>query len=186
MVHRQSSRTISRRQVISAAIPLALGAVFTRPAFAVQVAELSRSLSFRHMHTDEQVTTIYKARGRYIPNGVAQINHILRDWRTDETVAIDPKLLDMIWDLQKILGSRAPVDIVSGYRTQETNEMLASTNPGVAEHSQHLLGKALDFRLADRTLDKIRKVAVVLRRGGVGYYPRSGFVHVDTGRVRAW
>ena len=183
---RQSNRTISRRYVISAAIPLALGAVLARPAFAVQVAEPSRALSFRHMYTGEQVTTTYKARGRYIQNGVAQIDHILRDWRTDETVAIDPKLLDMIWDMQKILGSRAPVDVISGYRTQETNEMLATTNSGVAEHSQHLFGKALDFRLADRGLDKIRRVAIALRRGGVGYYPRSGFVHVDTGRVRVW
>jgi uncharacterized protein YcbK (DUF882 family) len=88
--------------------------------------------------------------------------------------------------MQKILGSRAPVDVISGYRTQETNEMLATTNSGVAEHSQHLFGKALDFRLADRGLDKIRRVAIALRRGGVGYYPRSGFVHVDTGRVRVW
>lgn len=183
---RPRTRTISRRQVIAAAVPLALGAAITRPAFAVRVTELKRSLTFEHLHTGEEVSAIYKVRGRYFPRGVAEIDHILRDWRTGESIQIDRALLDLIWDLQRMLGSTAPIEIISGYRSQKTNAMLASLNPGVAEHSQHTVGKALDFRLADRDLDKIRKAAVSLQRGGVGYYPQSGFIHVDTGRVRVW
>ena len=167
-------------------MPFVLGAAVTRPASAVRVTELKRTLAFEHLHTGEEVTAIYKVRGHYFPKGVAQIDYILRDWRTGETVPIDRELLDLVWELQRTLGSSAPVEIISGYRAPKTNMMLASLNAGVAEHSQHTLGKALDFRLADRDLDKIRKAAVAMQRGGVGYYPQSGFIHVDTGRVRVW
>lgn len=183
---RPSRRTIKRRQVIAAAVPFVLGAAITRPAFAVRVSELKRELTFEHLHTGEEITAIYKVRGRYMPKGVAQIDHILRDWRTGDAIAMDRELLDLVWELQRMLGSTAPIEIISGYRSRKTNMMLASLNPGVAEHSQHTLGKALDFRLADRDLDKVRKAAVAMQRGGVGYYPQSGFIHVDTGRVRVW
>jgi uncharacterized protein YcbK (DUF882 family) len=172
--------------VLAAAVPLVLGAAITRPAFAIRMTELKRSLTFEHLHTGESVTAVYKIRGRYVQKGMSQIDHILRDWRTGETVSIDKELLDLVWELQRSLDSQAPVEIISGYRAPKTNKMLAATNSGVVEHSQHTLAKALDFRLADRNLDSIRKAAIAMQRGGVGYYPQSGFIHVDTGRVRVW
>lgn len=140
------------------------------------------------MHTKEQLTVTYKRDGRYEPEALTRINHILRDWRRNETIRMDPELIDLVYDVHDQLGSHEPIHIVSGYRSPVTNSALRERSRGVAQHSQHMLGKAMDLYFPDVNLSKIREVALLHEGGGVGYYPTSGrpFVHIDTGRVRHW
>jgi uncharacterized protein YcbK (DUF882 family) len=114
------------------------------------------------------------------------VNHVLRDWRTDQVHPIDPDLLDLLTDLHQASGSRLPFEVICGYRSPATNKMLADRSKNVSPKSLHLQGKAIDIRLSDVSLERLRDTALKLTRGGVGYYPDSNFVHVDTGRVRAW
>jgi uncharacterized protein YcbK (DUF882 family) len=148
-----------------------------------------RVLSFFNTHTDERLTTCYCSGGRYQPDALAAINHILRDFRVDETRDIDPKLLDLLHDLGQRLETEEPFHIISGYRSPRTNSLLRArggSRSGVASGSLHMVGKAIDIRVPRVHLDHLRAAARSLRRGGVGYYPASNFVHVDTGRVRYW
>ena len=128
----------------------------------------------------------YFAQGDYLPPALHEINHVLRDWRRNEIHPIDPELLDLLYDLHAATGSQKPFDVICGYRSPETNAMLARRSDGVSKRSLHLVGKAIDIRLPDVPLARLRDAARRLGRGGVGYYPASNFVHVDTGRVRAW
>jgi len=148
----------------------------------------TRTLPFKQLHTGETVTITFKRNGRYDQEGLKQINYILRDWRRNESTTMDPKLLDLVWEVRKEVGSSAPVYVLSGYRSPVTNAMLRSRSSGVAKYSQHMLGKALDFYLPDIPLAKLRETALRYQGGGVGYYPTSGspFVHMDTGSVRHW
>jgi uncharacterized protein YcbK (DUF882 family) len=148
----------------------------------------TRSLSFKQLHTGETVTITFKRNGRYDSEGLKQINYILRDWRRNESTTMDPALLDLVWEVRNAVGSKAPVYVLSGYRSPVTNAMLRSRSRGVAKTSQHMVGKALDFYLPDVPLSKLRETALKFQRGGVGYYPTSGspFVHMDTGSVRHW
>ena len=145
-----------------------------------------RALAFRHTHTGEELSVTYAAGDSYFPDAMARIRWLLRDFRNDETRAIDAQLLDQLHALAAITGSRAPYDVISGYRSPATNEALRRRSGGVAAHSLHLEGRAIDIRLADVTLGDLRDAAISLRAGGVGFYPQSEFVHVDTGRVRRW
>jgi uncharacterized protein YcbK (DUF882 family) len=148
-----------------------------------------RVLSFFNTHTGEQLTTCYCAGGQYQPDALASINHILRDFRADETRDIDPKLLDLLHDLGRRLEAESPFHIISGYRSPRTNTLLRArggSRSGVASGSLHMVGKAIDIRVPRVQLDHLRAAARSLQRGGVGYYPASNFVHVDTGRVRYW
>jgi uncharacterized protein YcbK (DUF882 family) len=138
------------------------------------------------MHTAERLKTVYWLQGEYLPEALGDINYILRDYRTDEVKPIDPRLLDLLYAMSRKLRTRRPFHIVSGYRCPATNAMLRRYNKGVAKRSLHIQGKAVDFRLPGYTLASLRRVAVALRGGGVGYYPRSNFIHVDTGKVRYW
>lgn len=146
----------------------------------------SRALIFHHTHTGETLTAEYFCAGAYLPDALAAINHHLRDFRTGEEHAIDPALLDLLHRLAAVTSTAKPFEVISGYRSPKTNHMLRGNTTGVAASSLHMVGKAIDIRLADVHLPDLRGAAVGLRRGGVGYYPESDFLHVDTGRVRTW
>jgi uncharacterized protein YcbK (DUF882 family) len=148
----------------------------------------TRTISFHHMHTEEDLTITYKVNGRYDDDALAKIDHELRDWRRDETIHMDPRLIDLVWEVHRDVGSTEPIWIVCGYRSPETNAMLRQRSSGVAKFSQHTLGKAMDFYIPGVPLEQLRAVGLYLQRGGVGFYPTSGspFVHLDTGNVRHW
>lgn len=149
-----------------------------------------RSLKLFFTHTGERTTITFKRNGEFDPKGLAQINRFLRDWRRNEPARMDPRLLDLVWEVYQRSGASDYVNVVSAYRSPATNNMLRgrSRNSGVAKKSQHTLGKAMDFFIPGVKLSKLRAVAMQMQVGGVGYYPTSGspFVHLDVGRVRAW
>jgi uncharacterized protein YcbK (DUF882 family) len=145
-----------------------------------------RRLKFYNLHTSDQLDIVYFEKGRYIPQALAEINYILRDYRQNVVKPISPALLDLVVAIRRKLNTDAEVAIISGYRTPETNAMLAAHSDGVARHSLHMDGLALDWRVPGRTLEQLHRVALAIRGGGVGYYPSSDFVHVDVGRVRYW
>jgi uncharacterized protein YcbK (DUF882 family) len=179
----QSTR-VTRRSFLAGAAVAGLGLVRVPRIFAA--TEASRSLAFHCVNTGERLTTEYFAGGKYLPGALHDVNHVLRDWRTDQVHPIDPDLLDLLTDLHQASGSRLPFEVICGYRSPATNKMLADRSKNVSPKSLHLQGKAIDIRLSDVSLERLRDTALKLTRGGVGYYPDSNFVHVDTGRVRAW
>lgn len=148
----------------------------------------TRTLSLVHLHTKESGTITFKRDGRYDRAALDQLNWLLRDWRENQSVKMDPRLFDVVWEAQRSLGSSQPLQIVCGYRSPGTNGMLRRRSRGVAEHSQHTQGKAIDFFIPDASIDDLRAAGMRLQRGGVGWYPRSGspFVHLDIGSVRSW
>jgi uncharacterized protein YcbK (DUF882 family) len=154
------------------------------PASAGQV----RALKIYHVHSHEKATIVFKRNGRYDAAGLKKLNMILRDWRRNEPTRMDPRLFDLIWEVYQKSGSRGYINVIGGYRAPETNAMLRSRSKGVAEKSQHMLGKAMDFYIPDVSLRKLREIGVKFQVGGVGFYPTSGspFVHMDVGGVRAW
>ncbi len=157
-------------------------------AFARPAAAEDRTLTFMQMHTGETLTVTYKHNGRYIPSAMKKINYILRDWRRNEATTMDPKLVDLLWEVHKKTGSHDAIHVLSGYRSPVTNAALRANTSGVAKYSQHMLGKATDFYLPDVKLATLRATALRMQVGGVGFYPTSGspFVHLDTGSVRHW
>ena len=157
-------------------------------AFPRRVAALTetRELSFHHLHTGETLDVEYWRGGGYDPTSLKAVNHVLRDWRTNQVHDIDPALLDLLKDLAEQTGTGHPYHVICGYRSPATNEMLRQKSSAVASRSLHMDGRAIDIRLPDVPLKTLRDAAIGLRRGGVGYYPGSNFVHVDTGRFRTW
>ncbi|MDL2275093.1 DUF882 domain-containing protein [Desulfosarcina sp. OttesenSCG-928-G10] len=153
---------------------------------AVSSAGKKRSISFFNTHTEEHLTVCYFQGGVYSSKAMKQINHILRDHRTETIESIDPRLIDMLFSINRRLNCTGPFHIISGYRSPETNTDLVKKSSGVAKSSYHMQGKAIDIRLPDCDLRRLHKVCVELKAGGVGYYPRSDFVHVDTGAFRTW
>ncbi|QKD15387.1 DUF882 domain-containing protein [Mesorhizobium sp. NZP2077] len=147
-----------------------------------------RSLKLYHLHTHEKAEIVYKRNGRYDPEGLRKINIILRDWRRNEPTKMDPRLLDLVWEAYRQSGATDYIQVVCGYRSPSTNSMLRSRSRGVAEKSQHMLGKAMDFYIPGVPLKKLRNIGLKMQGGGVGYYPTSGspFVHMDVGNVRHW
>ena len=148
----------------------------------------TRTLSMHHMHTDESITITYKRNGRYDEEALKKINWFLRDWRRQEETRMDPRLLDIVWEVATELHAQKPIEIVCGYRAPATNEMLRKRSSGVAKASMHTHGQAMDFYIPDVPLEQLRYAGLRLQRGGVGFYPTSGspFVHLDTGKVRHW
>jgi uncharacterized protein YcbK (DUF882 family) len=148
----------------------------------------TRTLRLYYVHTKERAEVTFKRNGKYLSDGLKKANHMLRDWRRNQPTKMDPKVLDLLWEVYKASGSRDYIHVVSAYRSPATNAMLRKTRGGQAEKSQHMVGKAIDFYLPDVKLSKLRGIALKYGAGGVGYYPRSGspFVHIDTGRVRHW
>jgi uncharacterized protein YcbK (DUF882 family) len=145
-----------------------------------------RALSFRHTHTNETLSIVYWRDGDYLPAALEGINRFLRDFRTGDQIKIDPELLDLLHEVYERTESRGHFEVISAYRSPKTNAMLRAKSKGVAKRSQHLLGKAIDVRLTDVPIERIRRVALELGAGGVGFYRRSQFVHLDTGRFRTW
>lgn len=148
----------------------------------------TRTISIRHMHSKEELTVTFKRDGRYDSAALEKLNWILRDWRTDEPIRMDPRLFDVAWEVQRMTGSNEPFHVVSAYRAPGTNAMLRRRSRAVAKHSQHTLGKAMDFYLPDTPTARIREAGMRLQRGGVGFYPsaHTPFVHLDAGSVRSW
>jgi uncharacterized protein YcbK (DUF882 family) len=187
-------RHVSRRvflSTVAAGVPL-LG--LARPVSALPFDTAgpalgdaaTRALHFAHTHTGERLTVEYYTSGSYLPDALDTVNHFLRDFRTGEVHDIDAGLLDLLHHLTTLTGTSRPYQVISGFRSPLTNAMLRQRSEGVAAGSLHMKGQAIDVRLADIPLPKLRSAAVSVRRGGVGFYPASNFVHVDTGRVRAW
>jgi uncharacterized protein YcbK (DUF882 family) len=155
-----------------------------------QAAGDTRSLKLYFIHTGEKAVITYKRNGKFDPKGLEQLNRFLRDWRKNQPTKMDPRLFDLIWEVYRQSGSRDYINVVCGFRSPGTNEMLRgrSRNSGVAEKSQHMLGKAMDFFIPDVKLATLRGIGMKMQVGGVGFYPKSGspFVHMDVGGVRAW
>ena len=145
-----------------------------------------RSLSIYNLHTDEKLSAVYWEDGRYLPDALSQIDYIMRDYRANAVKPIKRGLLDLLVRINTVLETRAPFSLISGYRTPETNSMLHHRSEGVAAHSLHIEARAADIAVPACPLTTLHSVAVALGRGGVGYYPRSDFVHVDIGRIRYW
>ncbi|WP_332681201.1 DUF882 domain-containing protein [Bosea sp. (in: a-proteobacteria)] len=148
----------------------------------------TRTITIKHMHTKEETTVTFKRDGRYDSAALEKLNWAMRDWRIDEPIRMDPRLFDLAWEVHRKVGSEQPFHVVSAYRSPGTNSMLRRRSRGVAKHSQHTLGKAMDFYLPDTPTAKIREVGMRLQRGGVGFYPgaHTPFVHLDAGSVRSW
>lgn len=183
----RSPETLTRRRFLrlgafSAALVSLPGAAFA----GLRLPSAARSLAFYNTHTGETLKTVYWENGRYVSGSLREIDHILRDFRVNEIRPIEPSLLDLLHVIGGKLDTPAPFHIISGYRSAATNAMLASHSEGVARHSLHQYGKAIDIRVPGRELSTVRRVALAMRGGGVGYYPRPDFVHVDVGRVRYW
>ena len=160
-------------------------ALVARPAHAA-LAPSSRELRFTHLHTGEKLVVEYFQRGRYQPDALDAVNHLLRDFRTGDVHAIDPALLDVLSNVHDRVATRRSFEVISGYRSPLTNDALRRKSEGVAARSLHMSGRAIDIRLGDVPLATLRRSALAARKGGVGYYPASNFVHLDTGRVRTW
>ena len=189
--NRQTLKNRVKKLLASAAIVAALSvaAVWSLGTPTIAGGE-TRTLSLYHVHTKESITVTYMVKGRYVPSAMKKINYLMRDWRRKETITIDPKTVDLMWELHADLGSRAPIHIICGYRSPKTNAFLKRVGRNVAKKSQHMVGRAIDLYFPDVASKKIRNSALVRKVGGVGYYRSSGgptgFVHIDSGNVRHW
>jgi len=177
---------VRRRDLLRFGAAAGLAAI-AAPAWAQQldIWEPRRAV-LHNLHTGETFNEVYFANGSYLPDALAEATRVMRDWRTGEERFIDPSLFDALTGVQQRLETARPFQIISGYRSPKTNAMLRGKSHGVAEHSQHMLGKAIDINIQGVDLRNLRNAALALGAGGVGYYPASNFVHVDTGRVRQW
>lgn len=185
------SLTLERRRLlVGAGAALFASPVLAACPFSSALAQIApagvRSLAFDNLHTGEKLKIDYWADGDYIPDALQTINHLLRDFRNGEVHVIEPKLLDLLTLVRAHLETKSPLEVISGYRSPQTNAMLRAESHGVAAKSLHMQGMAIDIRIADRSLDVLHRTALALRAGGVGYYPSADFVHVDVGRVRTW
>ena len=185
---------VSRRAVLRVGGGAFASAIISKvsPAFAapaiIGIKELNaRTLSFNGYNTGERLDRVtYWEDGKYIPDALASINKAMRDWRTGEIHPIEPKLLDLVHQLGRMLDTACQFELVSGYRSPKTNAFLHSFDSEVAVNSLHMQGQATDISLPGRPLAKLHEAALALKVGGVGYYPTSNFIHVDVGRVRRW
>jgi len=179
---------LNRRSLLKATA-LALGGCFF-PGALIGTAHAStqpeRSIALLNLHTGEDLNTVYWCEGQYLPEALTRINHILRDHRSNEVASIDARLLDLLHELSFHMGSQTRFHVISGYRSPHTNTIMRQHSTGIARNSLHTQGKAIDIRLPDHSLASLHHAAIRLRGGGVGYYPGSNFVHMDTGRVRYW
>lgn len=179
MDNRYSRRSLFR--AAGALIPLAFA-----PVPLLAHASSPRRLSFYHTHTSEKLDVVYLENGAYVHDALDAINVLLRDFRSGEIHQIDPRLLDVLHGVREQTGSRGHFEVISGFRSPATNEMLRDRSGGVAKKSLHLSGQAIDVRLTGVQTKSLRRAGIAMGRGGVGYYPESDFVHLDTGRVRTW
>ncbi|MCP5361724.1 MAG: YcbK family protein [Hyphomicrobiales bacterium] len=146
-----------------------------------------KSLTLHNLHTGEKLKKIpYWSWGRYLEDSVREISLLMRDHYNNKAIHMDTELLDLLYAMQRRLGENKPIEVLSAYRSPETNRNLRKHSNGVAKNSLHMYGKAIDIRIPGYSIQNLRKVAMSLKAGGVGYYPRSKFVHLDTGPVRTW
>ena len=185
---------VSRRKFLSfgaiAAGSLAISSI-AKPASAALFSPTSqfsgaRRVSFRNTHTGETFSGVYRVGDKYLPDAFDRINIVLRDFRSNELFPIDPRVIDIIYSVHELTRQVEPYEVLSGYRCPKTNAGLRSHSEGVAKNSLHMTGQAIDLRLPGYNTKQIRNLAVSLKAGGVGYYPKSDFVHMDTGDVRTW
>ena len=179
---------LSRRRLIAGAVAGGVALALPLPAMALGT---EWRLAIHNVHNNESVDAVFARNGAFVPEGLAELNHGLRDWRTGEATVMDRKLLGLLVRLRDKLEltGGAKIGLISGYRSPATNAALRAAggaHTGVASQSQHMLGKATDIMVPGITLDRLHGAALALGGGGVGFYPRDGFVHVDTGLVRHW
>jgi uncharacterized protein YcbK (DUF882 family) len=176
---------VSRRSLIAGGISAAILATI-KPAAAAVAPLKDRTLHLYHRQTGEFFKETYFQDGFYVVDALDRVNWLMRDWRTDQTKTIDPALLDLLFNVGNNVDAAKPFEILSGYRTPETNAALRRHGVRTASHSYHMVGQAVDITLPGVSLRNMRKAALALGQGGVGYYPNKGFIHVDTGDVRQW
>ncbi len=180
--------TLSRRQFLRLGAAFTVGLALPGPLYAALTSEdpLERRLIFFNTHTRENLDICYAQGSAYRPEALEAVNMILRDHRTNEVSPIDIRLLDFLCAIRTQAGPKACLHIISGYRSPRTNRMLRNRSRSVARKSLHMKGHAADIRIPGLPIDRLRRIAIGLKQGGVGYYPRSNFVHVDIGPVRTW
>jgi len=186
IVRQEQVVACSRRQFLRIGSGIAASLLLPAAGLARAASHRERSLNFYNTHTDERLKTCYWAEGDYLPEGLQEINTILRDHRTGDIHDMDHDLLELLYVLQSRVESQQTFQIISGYRSPKTNAMLSEKNGAVAKRSYHMQGMAIDIRLNGCDLKQLHKAALSLKAGGVGYYPSSDFIHVDVGRVRRW
>jgi len=185
--HDVLDRIITRRDLLALGLVTAASTIFPLKAHAVaEKISSQKELFFYNVNTHENLNAVYWKDGMYLPDELARINHIFRDIRSGKEREININLLDLLFDLKEKLKSKEPFHVMSGYRTPKSNAMLRKRKKGVAKNSLHMYGKAVDISMPGYSLKGIRKTAMKLRAGGVGYYPRSKFLHLDVGEVRYW
>lgn len=177
---------LSRRRALGMLAGAAVGLAFGGNAHAASAIGGDRRLALVHTHTGETLDMMYAGAKGYLAQSLVKVNEFLRDFRTSDVHVIDPKLLDLLHALARSVNSTEPFHVISGYRSPRTNSALRGHSKGVAKYSLHMEGKAIDIRLPGVALTRVRDKALGLAQGGVGHYPSSDFVHVDTGRVRVW
>ncbi len=178
---------LERRDLLKMGLAGILASIVPLGAGSAQAAGFSqRRISFRHAHTGESFSGVYRVGDKYLPEAFERLNYVLRDFRTGDVFPMDPRVLDVISILQNKAGNGEPFEVLSGYRSPKTNAMLRRVSTGVAKNSFHMYGQAIDIRMPGFSTRKLRDVAKTMHTGGVGYYPRSNFVHLDTGQVRSW
>jgi len=177
---------ISRRGFLHGAV--AAGATLLAPSLWAAMPQPAgeRRLRFYNLHTGEQLNATFWADGEYVAAELATIDHLLRDYRTGEVTPIDTALLERLHALQQSFGRHDTFHVISGYRSPATNAALSSKSSGVAKRSLHMQGRAIDIRLPGVELKTLRQAALAQQAGGVGYYAKSNFIHIDTGRTRFW
>ena len=178
-----------RRSFLKGGMTLSASALLSVTAVSPALALPGKgaySISFRNEHTGESFSGVYRVGNKYLPEAFERINYVLRDFRTDEVFPIDPRAVDIVAVVRRALGTKRGYDVLSGYRSPRTNSHLRSAGEGVAKRSLHMSGQAIDLRMEDVEPRHLRDLAVKLAAGGVGYYPRSGFVHLDSGAFRTW
>lgn len=189
-----SASLVSRRKILGlgalAAGTLAASSIINPASAAIfsrgDRFDGARRITFRNSHTGEIFSGVYRVGDKYLPDAFERINIVLRDFRTNELFPIDPRVIDIIYSVHNLTQRDEPYEVLSGYRCPKTNAGLRSHSEGVAKNSLHMTGQAIDLRLPGFETKQIRKLAVSLKAGGVGYYPKSDFVHMDTGDVRTW
>ncbi|HXD43917.1 MAG TPA: DUF882 domain-containing protein [Pseudolabrys sp.] len=192
MVLRAARRILLSSTIVRAGATAGLAVLLVAAASAsLQSASAegdTRTLTFHHLHTGEDITITFKRNGRYDDAALKKLDWFMRDWRKEQSTSMDPHLFDLLWEVYREVGATAPIDVVCGYRSPSTNALLRQRSSGVAELSEHTLGHAMDFYIPGVPLEKLREIGLRLQRGGVGFYPSSGspFVHMDTGNIRHW
>ena len=185
----REEKMIDRRQVLKLGLAGFLATsvpLLSSPAQAARGRSDAWRVSFRQAHTGESFNGVYRVGSRYLPEAFERLNYVLRDFRTGEVFPMDPRVLDVLSLVQERARTGRPFEVLSGYRSPKTNANLRQASTGVAKNSFHMYGQALDIRAPGMGTANLRKTAMGLKAGGVGYYPKSGFVHIDTGRVRSW